>query len=50
LIAIEDDGVVVVKLLGACVGCPSAGMTLQTGIEENLKTHVPGVTGVRAMQ
>lgn len=46
LIGIRSDGTVLIKLLGACVGCPSSTMTLQMGIERNLMEKVPGVTGV----
>ncbi|MFQ5892706.1 MAG: NifU family protein [Nitrospinota bacterium] len=37
------DGVVTVRLLGACHGCPSSTMTLQFGIEQALKDHIPEV-------
>lgn len=46
LVGIRSDGTVLIKLLGACVGCPSSTMTLQMGIERNLMEKVPGVTGV----
>ena len=46
LVGIRSDGTVLIKLLGACVGCPSSTMTLQMGIERNLLEKVPGVTGV----
>lgn len=46
LVSVSDDGTVTVKLHGACVGCPSAEMTLQMGIERNLKARVPEVTRV----
>ncbi|MFN3165937.1 MAG: NifU family protein [Phycisphaeraceae bacterium] len=46
LVGIRSDGTVLIKLLGACVGCPSSTMTLQMGIERNLIEKVPGVTGV----
>lgn len=41
-----NDGVVSVKLLGACGGCPMATMTLKQGIEQKLKEQVPGVKKV----
>ena len=47
LIDVSPDGVVSVRFHGACVGCPSSTMTLQTGIERNLKQRVPEVTEVR---
>ena len=46
LIDVDTDGVVHVRLHGACVGCPSAAMTLSMGIERNLKEQIPEVTRV----
>ncbi len=46
LVDVTDDGVVSVRLHGACIGCPSAQMTLKHGIERNLKLQVPEVTEV----
>jgi Fe-S cluster biogenesis protein NfuA len=46
LVGISDDGIVSVKLTGACGGCPMAEMTLKMGIENYLKKEVPEVTGV----
>jgi Fe-S cluster biogenesis protein NfuA len=43
------DGVVKVKLTGACSGCPMASMTLKSGIERVLKEKVPGVKEVVAV-
>jgi len=40
------EGVVTVRLLGACGGCPMATMTLQQGIERKLKEEVPEVNKV----
>jgi Fe-S cluster biogenesis protein NfuA len=40
------EGVVTVRLLGACGGCPMATMTLQQGIERKLKEEVPEVKKV----
>jgi len=50
LIGITQDGIVRIRLHGACVGCPSSHITLQMGIERNLKAHVPGITGVEEVQ
>ncbi len=44
-----DDGVVYVKLEGACVGCPAATQTLKFGIEESLKDQVSEVREVIAV-
>jgi Fe-S cluster biogenesis protein NfuA len=49
LVDITSGGVVQIRLHGACVGCPSSAMTLQTGVERNLRAHVPEVTGVQAV-
>jgi Fe-S cluster biogenesis protein NfuA len=46
LIDVSPDGVVKVKLVGACAGCPMAQITLQRGIEARLKEKVPEVTSV----
>ena len=49
LVGIEGDGVVKVKLQGACAGCPGAQMTLQMGVERILKDRIPAVTQVIAV-
>ncbi len=49
LIAVEDDGTVKVKLVGACAGCPMSQMTLQMGIENTLKEQIPEVKRVIAV-
>ncbi|MEZ5125559.1 MAG: NifU family protein [Thermoleophilia bacterium] len=41
------DGIVSVRLQGACAGCPMSQMTLTNGVERHLKNVVPGVEGVR---
>lgn len=46
VIDITDDGVVQLKLLGACGSCPSSTYTLKLGIEEQLKQQVPSVREV----
>ena len=47
LVAVGDDGTVTVRFHGACVGCPSSTMTLQTGIERQLKDRIPEVRQVK---
>lgn len=49
LVDVTPEGIVRIRLHGACVGCPSSTMTLQMGIERNLKQHVPEVTSVQAV-
>jgi Fe-S cluster biogenesis protein NfuA len=43
------DGIVKVKLTGACGGCPMASMTLKNGVERALKEKVPEVKEVVAV-
>jgi Fe-S cluster biogenesis protein NfuA len=49
LIAVNAGGVVLVRLVGACSGCKSAGATLHNVIEKTLKERLPGVTGAQAV-
>lgn len=49
LVEITEEGVVKVKLTGACGGCPMASMTLKTGIEKIVKEEVPEVKRVEAV-
>ena len=44
----EKTGVVKVKLVGTCGGCPMSQMTLRMGVERILKEQVPEVTEVEA--
>ena len=44
------DGLVKVRLIGACVGCPSSMMTLKMGIERAIRAEVPEVVGVEAVE
>jgi len=44
-----NEGVVTVRLTGACGGCPMAAMTLQHGIESVLRKQVPEVKEVIAV-
>ncbi len=43
------DGVVKVRLKGACAGCPMSQMTLQWGVERFLKEKIPEVKKVEAV-
>jgi len=49
LVNITPEGIVQIRLHGACVGCPSSSMTLKVGIERNLKNHIPEIRGVEAV-
>jgi len=46
LVDVSAGGVVQIRFHGACHGCPSSTMTLQDGIERNLREKVPEVTAV----
>ncbi|MDH7481319.1 MAG: NifU family protein [Armatimonadota bacterium] len=45
----EETGVVTVKLVGACAGCPMSQMTLQMGVERVIKSRIPEVQKVEAV-
>ena len=46
LVDVTADGIVKVKLRGACHGCPGAAITLKMGVERLLKERIPEVTGI----
>jgi len=46
LVEVTPDGIVQVKLTGACYGCPMSQMTLKMGIGRTLKKEVPEVKDV----
>lgn len=45
-----ENGIVYVRLLGACIGCTSIDVTLRDGIEAILLEEVPGVIGVEQVE
>jgi Fe-S cluster biogenesis protein NfuA len=49
LVEVTDDGVVKVRLTGACGGCPMSQMTLSGGIERMLKESIPEVQRVESV-
>lgn len=49
LVDVTEDGIVKVRLTGACGGCPMSQMTLKMGIERALKKEVPQVKEVLAV-
>jgi Fe-S cluster biogenesis protein NfuA len=49
LVNVTEDGVVQVRLQGACSGCPMSQMTLKNGIERIVKENVPEVKSVEAV-
>jgi Fe-S cluster biogenesis protein NfuA len=44
-----NEGVVKVKLKGACAGCPMSTMTLKMGVEQHLKKKIPEIVRVDAV-
>lgn len=50
LVDVASNGVVHIRFHGACHGCPSSNLTLQMGIERNLRDRVPEVTRVVPVQ
>lgn len=44
-----NEGVVQVRLTGACAGCPMSQMTLQMGVERAIKREVPEVVRVESV-
>ena len=49
LVDVDEDGVVRVRLTGACVGCPMSQMTLKMGIERELKKEIPEIKRVETV-
>ena len=46
LVEVTEDGIVKVRLTGACGSCPMSTMTLKMGIERAMKEKIPGVKEV----
>lgn len=46
LVSVEQNGIVKVRLKGACGACPMSTMTLKMGVEKYLKQQIPEVTEV----
>ena len=49
LVDVSDDGIVQVRLQGACKGCPMSQMTLKNGIERIIKQEVPEIKTVESV-
>lgn len=49
VVDVGDDGIVKVRLKGACGGCPMSQLTLTMGVEKRLKEMIPEVKGVVAV-
>lgn len=48
-VEVSDDGIVKVRLLGACELCPLSILTLRAGIERSIMNDVPGVKRIEAV-
>jgi Fe-S cluster biogenesis protein NfuA len=49
IVEITEEGIVKLRLKGACGGCPMSQMTLKMGIERVLKERVPAVKSVESV-
>ena len=49
LVSASPKGVVQIRFLGACIGCPSSEITLRDGIARHLRDRIPTVTSVIAV-
>lgn len=49
LVKVSPEGIVEVKLTGACIDCPMSQMTLRAGVERALIREVPGIRRVEAV-
>ncbi len=49
LVDVSEDGIVQVRLQGACSGCPMSQMTLKNGVERIIKQEVPEVKSVESV-
>lgn len=49
LLSVDPDGTVMLRFRGACVGCPSRNLTLQSNIEHNLRERIPEVRSVQSV-
>ena len=49
LVAVEN-GIVKVRLRGSCVGCPMSALTLKQGVERVIKSKIPEIKSVEAVQ
>ncbi|MFZ8859064.1 MAG: NifU family protein [Thermocrinis sp.] len=47
LVDVQEDGVVLVRMIGACSGCGMSVLTLKAGIERALKSRFPEIKEVR---
>lgn len=50
LVDVTDQGIVQVRLKGACSGCPMATITMKSLIEQVLKKEIPEISGVQEVR
>ena len=50
LVDVTEDGIVKVRLTGACDGCPMSTYTLKMGIEQKLKQAIPEIKSVEQVK
>ncbi len=50
LVRVTEEGIVEVRLTGACVDCPMSQMTLRAGVERALMREVPSIRRVESVQ
>ena len=49
LVDVDENGLVKVRLQGACAGCPMSQMTIKNGVEKVLKEQIPEVSAVESV-
>jgi Fe-S cluster biogenesis protein NfuA len=49
IVEITDANILKIRWLGACEGCNMSWMTMRAGIEQTIKTQVPEIVGVEAV-
>ncbi|RKY19747.1 MAG: NifU family protein [Planctomycetota bacterium] len=48
-LGLDEEGYVLVRLLGACQGCPMARITRERGVERRIRMYEPDIKGVKNM-
>jgi len=49
LVGITDDNIVQIRWIGACEGCSMSTMTMRAGIEQSIRSKIPNIAGVEAV-
>lgn len=50
LVRVDDEGVVYIRLHGACIDCPSSELTLTMGVERTLREAIPEILRVERVE